>query len=365
MKLREQTNILIITPSLNPQDNISGISTVSKLLIKENKKHHYIPFIVGKKDKEKRGLLWLMSFVFRPFRLLFVRNRQIDLVHFNISFEPKSLIRDIILFMALLIRSIPVVLHIHGGRFMNQKAGAFKSIIGVLLLKSKQIIVLSDIEKSFLQETYPEIEKGKIHIVPNAISLPELKLEDKNFESKMTILYLGRIDRAKGLEKIAVSLNSLTKKGVDFIFYLCGVGPDKKWFLSQFKKETMDNLSDMGLILGEDKAQILKQSHIYLLPSDYEGLPLSLLESMSNFVVPIVTPVGSIPEVVNTENGRIINSENQIVANLKELDSNRVLLKKIAENARLTIEKGYSITQFIAKINAIYETVIFPDCESH
>lgn len=351
-------NILITAPSLNPQENVSGISTVASLLLKENSECQYKPFVVGKKDNEKRTISWIFKLLVKPIRLFFFQIGHIDLVHFNTAFEPKALIRDSLLFCVLLLRFVPLVLHIHGGRYMNRSAGMYRPIIKFLLKRSDKIIVLSELEKSYLLSNYPDSRANKIWVVSNAISLPSICVTEKDFSSNLILLFLGRIDKSKGLQKIADALKVIKEKGIPFIFYLCGVGPDKEWLMSYLSDSLLqENVVDKGVVYGDEKSELLKRSTIYLLPSDFEGLPLSLLESMGYYVVPIVSPVGSIPDVVNKENGKIASTVDEIVEAVTELNSDREKLKSLACVSRKTIVDRYSSTRFVQLINEVYASL--------
>jgi glycosyltransferase involved in cell wall biosynthesis len=321
------------------------------------KEYQYVPFIVGKKDTEKRGFSWLLNQMSIFIRLC--RIKHIDLIHFNLGLEPRSLIRDIFLYRILLIKRIPVILHIHGGRYMNRQSEIFKYLIHYFLQKANVVIVLSNKEKSFLLANYPKVNIHKIEVIPNAIVIPKVSIEDKDFQSDLSILFLGRIDQAKGLDKIAMALMKLKNQRVPFTFYLCGVGPDKERFIHMLSPDLHTCIKDMGLVSGMQKQLVLQASHIYLLPSDFEGLPLSLLESMANFVVPMASPVGSIPIVVNEKNGRIVSSVEDIVKAICELNANRDLLRSLSEMSRKTIEKEYSVPQFIDCIKAINQVVLY------
>ena len=63
-----------------------------------------------------------------------------------------------------------------------------------------------------------------------------------------------------------------------------------------------NNLDEMvkfvGWVSGDAKSKILSTTDILVLPSYYEGLPISVLEAMSYAMPVITTPVGGIPEVV-------------------------------------------------------------------
>lgn len=351
-------NILITTPSLDPKDNVSGISSVGRLLLQYNLDNNYIPFVLGKKDMERRGLYWFISLMKIPYRLFYViKNNSINFCHFNIGFEPRSLLRDILPYLILSYKSIPLCLHIHGGRYMSSIPTNFfiRRIITFLLNHAAQIIVLSEIEADFLKSHYLKDVK-RLHVVPNAVEIPSLL--DKNYQEPLTLLYLGRIDRKKGLRIIADALTELENRKQTFKFYLCGVGPDKEWFMSLFPDSVKHHIIDVGLVYGASKKEILKASHVFLLPSLFEGLPMALLESMSFSVVPVVSPVGSMPDVVKDDyNGFLVKEASEMVSAITKLNNDRFILQTFAQRARETVENRFSIKGYIKRINEIYSLI--------
>lgn len=351
-------DILITTPSLNPTDNVSGISSMVRLLMQYNTQYSYHPFILGKKDGEKRGLIWLFTLLKMPFSLYsFIRKNHIKIAHFNLGLEPPSLLRDIIPYMLLFNQRIPLCLHIHGGRYISSVPDNFllRWIIKTFLKKSSEIIVLSRVELNYLKSQYDFLDSKRIHIIPNAIEIPDIKVLSKDFSRPFNILYLGRIDRKKGLHIIADSLNELVQRGILFKFYLCGVGPDKDWFMSLLSERAVLSVVDQGLVFGKKKDEILKLAHLFLLPSSFEGLPMALLESMGYGVLPLVSPVGSMPDVVEDgKNGFLIENAKSIVSTILLLDQDRVKLEMMAQAARETMEDRFSIKNYVNKVNAVY-----------
>ena len=94
------------------------------------------------------------------------------------------------------------------------------------------------------------------------------------------------------------------------------------------------------------------------MPTYFEGLPMSLLECMSYGVVPVITPVGSIPEVVvDGNNGLFIKVKNtdSIVDAISKINSDRNLLNRLSVNARNTIFSKFSTQQYINQLNRIYQ----------
>src|SRR5215204_3248562 len=93
--------VLITSPSLDEQENVSGISTmISDIIDRGNGK--FAHFAAGRKDGAKIGLNWLLTQI----KLPFVFRRAIsqakpDVIHINTSFEPRSIVRDLVLAKAV------------------------------------------------------------------------------------------------------------------------------------------------------------------------------------------------------------------------------------------------------------------------
>ena len=353
-----KTHVLILSPSLKIEDNVSGISSITKTLIDLNDEVQYTSFIVGKKDSQKRNLIWFLQLIILPFRFIYtLLKNHIDKIHFNIGFEPLSLYRDFLLFIIAKIFKTPIILHIHGGRFVLKRAKSLMiyHIIKYMINSSDKIITLSTAEEKALKNNYSFSGKD-IMILPNSVYFSKpIELNSKNFNNTITILFLGRIDLNKGLDTIINVSKLLEFHNIDFRFIVCGDGPQKNDFLKKCFSLIGEKLNYKGIVYGEIKYDILNQSHIFLLPSRFEGLPMSLLETMFSYIVPIVSPVGAIPEIITSNyNGFLTSNISKIEITIKELNNNRDLLKKIATNAANSIRNNYSIQQYIKKLNNIY-----------
>jgi glycosyltransferase involved in cell wall biosynthesis len=107
--------------------------------------------------------------------------------------------------------------------------------------------------------------------------------------------------------------------------------------------------------------QALNSADVFLMPSRYEGLPLSLLEAMAAGCVPIVSNRGSIPTVVDDgHNGFLVEPGDitQIVGKLKFLLSEgEAGWIQLRQAARQTVIQGYDLAQYSKKLEAIYADV--------
>lgn len=356
------SRIIITSPSINTADNISGISNFTKLLIESNHDFKYIHFKRGKKDYQKRRIVWLLKqskIIFNFLKTLII-NKDIGIVHINMPLEKYAILRDTIFVLMSACFRKKIIVHFHGGKYnMNEKTPFYlKIFIKLTILLSNQIITLSSSEKKFLVAFY-KVDSTQIINLYNAVKL-ENSLEPKSFNIIPTILYLGRIDKNKGLREIILSLKLLNDK-LDFKFIIAGDGPEKNNFINECKKQFPDKYEYLGVISGGLKQRVLNKSNIFLMPSYYEGLPYALLEAMSYGLIPIVTPVGAIPEIIEDRiNGLIvpIHDYKIIAQRIIEVINNPRRMQEISENAYNSIKINFSLNDYITNLNKIYSRLI-------
>jgi glycosyltransferase involved in cell wall biosynthesis len=352
--------VIITAPSTNVKHNVSGISAHTRLLIQANSLVDYRHFIVGKRDhqiRDARLFFHQFFFIFSFFNFL-ILNRDCKIVHINIPLERFSLIKNFILTLVAKGFLKRVIIHLRGGVYSNSAKIPFFLLI-ILRLTSKladHIITLGNNEKVMLIKQINTTSK-KVTSLPNMTFFP-LNLPEKS-DKEFNIIFLGRIDKDKGLDVLFNTL-LLLKSEIDFKFFVAGTGPDADDFLSKCKNDLLYNFEYLGVLDNEAKSQILAKCHLFILPSLYEGLPNALLESMAFGLVPLVTAVGSIPELIQNDiNGIFIDGKSPIEISkiIMKLKYNKRIFERISLNARNTIFENYNIDNYILKINQIYKFV--------
>src|SRR5690554_3474764 len=272
--------IIITCPSLDSDKNISGISSVTKFIIKNNNEYAYTHFELGKTDYEVRDLSWFFRNVkaWLDWFWLMINQRNI-LVHFNMSLTMRSVLRDLPLLIFTQISGKPLIIHVHGGDFLESRVPPWWiSLLLKMCFSTKHLkIVLSETEKKLLISRFNAKE---VHVLPNCIDLTDARkfVGEKKVTLPLKIIYLGRIDINKGLDYILSALERLNSKMPgSFIFTIAGTGPDKDRYLSKFSERLGSSFRYAGVVRGKIKSDLLRDSHVFLLPSLYEGLPIALL----------------------------------------------------------------------------------------
>jgi glycosyltransferase involved in cell wall biosynthesis len=120
-----------------------------------------------------------------------------------------------------------------------------------------------------------------------------------NLESKknniFTMIAVGRLDPIKGFDRL---IEQVSKLDFDFVLNIIGEGSQKAKLQELISSK---NLEKKVLLLGfkDDIPQYLVNSHLQVISSLTEGLPLTLLEGILNSSLIISTPVGGIVEVLD------------------------------------------------------------------
>ncbi|MBE5825498.1 MAG: glycosyltransferase family 4 protein [Butyrivibrio sp.] len=181
---------------------------------------------------------------------------------------------------------IRTIATIHGLDWQRSKWGGFATKILKLGEKmaaryADEIIVLSLNVQQYFKDTY---NRETIYI-PNGVTSTEFREPDiitKKFglEKDKYILYLGRIVPEKG---IIYLLEAFSKVKTDMKLVIAGGSSHTDDYWNEVKKLTKEDPRVIltGFVQGNLFSELYSNTYMYVLPSDLEGMPISLLEAMS------------------------------------------------------------------------------------
>ena len=242
---------------------------------------------------DKKGLAAMTSSFFGALKCAFCRY---DIVHFHAE-GPCAMLWLPKLFGKRCIATV------HGLDHQRAKWGNFASKYIMLGEKTAvkyadEIIVLSKGVEQYFADTY----NRKTVFIPNGVSRPNIRKPDLikskfGLDKNEYILYLGRIVPEKGLRYLISAFKNVnTSKRL----VIAGGASDTDEFLNELKELAGDDerIIFTGFVYGQLLEELYSNAYVYTLPSDLEGMPLSLLEAMSYSNCCLVSSIAECADVV-------------------------------------------------------------------
>ena len=214
------------------------------------------------------------------------------------------------------------------------------------------------VSNSVMEELPAKVKKRSSVVLNGVVDIGVNGKPIDNF-GRLKICFVGRFVDSKGVMRLLRAFFQLRVASVDVELVLAGTGPlesDARNFV------LTHNLSDCVTFAGyvENPADIYNQCHICVLPSMYEGLPLSLLEAMSASCALVAHDIPGVRIVLSHEvNGLFAEATDESLADtLQRLVVDRVLLSKLRSKARCDYLDKWQIGRMAIETESIYRKVI-------
>ena len=214
-----------------------------------------------------------------------------------------------------------------------------------------KIILTSNQDKKFIEDNF-KTPSSKIEVTPNYIDVDLFKPLNIPKE-KNRIIFIGRLEEEKNLFDLIEAIANLPAKLI-----LIGSGSLKEK-LEGFVLKKKANIEFKGNIPNQKLPEELNKSEVFILPSFYEGCPKTLLEAMSCGLPCIGTNVEGIKEIIqHKKNGYLCELDHESIRKaIIEVLEDKILQKKISQNARKTILEKFSFEKILEKEKNIYENL--------
>ena len=285
----------------------------------------------------------------------FLFHDRADVVHVHTSHYNSFYLSAFYVFVASVVWQRPVVCHIHGSSFDAFVASASPPVAllqRAVFAACERVVVLSEYWEGALAS---RVDAQKLVVLPNAI---DPGAYDPAFDaSPPHLAFVSNHIERKGIRELTEAVANLYDAGLEFDVTIAGTGP-----LSHYASELADDydrVSYLGYISEADKRALLSQSTIYALPTYAEGLPIALLEAMAGGNALVSTRVGSIPDVVDEENGRLIDAGDATALEtaLERLITDPDTVEAMARRNRALVEQTYSWDRASTRLTALYADI--------
>lgn len=254
-----------------------------------------------------------------------------------------------------------VIVTIHGLDWQREK---WKAGFGAKFIRqgernavkyADEIIVLSKGVQDYFEKTYGR----KTVFIPNGVNRPkkqkaELITEKYGLEKDSYILFLGRLVPEKGIKYL---IEAFKQVETDKELVIAGGSSDTSEFENEMKELAKEDKRILftGFVQGQELEELYSNAYVYVLPSDLEGMPLSLLEAMSYGNCCLVS---DIPECVDVVEDKALifqkSDVNSLYTKLVDICCNSSKVQSFKRTAEVFVCNKYSWNKIVKDTCCLY-----------
>ncbi len=264
------------------------------------------------------------------------------------------------------VKSIPCVETIHNeyGFFSTGQRIAYS----ILSMFVNRCIAVSQEVKEYSAKTFFFLSHGKITVVHNGVDTVRFRpLPDKSVvrtslglgHEDFVIGFIGRLEEQKGIRYLLESAKELNASYSHLKFVIAGEGTLRRDLEEMTASLGLHNVIFLGY--RRDTPELYNAFDVFVLPSLYEGFPMSVIEAMASGCAVIATRTGGTGEAIDNEiTGMLIEvKQAQSITNaLKTLISNPRAGVEMGIKGREKVLKDFSVDAMIFRTEKVYADLI-------
>jgi len=257
-------------------------------------------------------------------------------------------------YAALASRNIPIVHTVHNQAaqeavFLDQQIGKYLFRRG----KAQPVALTREVRQSIV--ALYGLPEAKIPIITNGIDLSRCgEKSDYALHYPVELLHVGRFFPQKNHEALVQAAAILKKRGCNARIRCCGDGPLMEDMQSQVQAA---GLSGQIVFEGvcDDILDRMARADIFLLPSKWEGMPMTVIEAMGTGLPIVASRVGGVPDMVTDgESGLLIPPTAEALAQaIERLVKDEALRERLGTQARQEARR-FSIEAMAQGYEALY-----------
>lgn len=235
---------------------------------------------------------------------------------------------------------------------------------------ASRVIAVSESVRRYLLDK-EDLSEAKVAMIPNGVDTEEFQVpsREENAIARAKLLLpedcfiiggVGRLVTQKNFKAFLEVASKVIVKNPKVIFLLAGTGPLE----NELRKYAHAlGLSKAVRFLGHvsDRAALYHSLDALLMPSDFEGTPMVLLEAMASGLPVVASAVDGIAEVCSDGVDALLIPPRDVAgyaAELERLIADAALRERIGANARQKILARYEICSLVRRIENLYEEIL-------
>jgi glycosyltransferase involved in cell wall biosynthesis len=239
------------------------------------------------------------------------------------------------------------VLNPVGGHFImfHNKNKLNKFLVPIALNIPNAIIAGTSFWFKYFKENFPKVN---LIDIPNPVHFKERNDGTKENRKEYVLTYLARVEKDKGIYTFIESAKLLIGEKKKCTFIIAGIGSELENVKEMIHADHhISGFFDIyGFVEEFEKNRIFSITDFYILPTEFEVLPISILEAMSYGNVVVSTNVGGIPDaIIHGETGFLVepNNHHDIKNLVLMLIENPELKNLVSSNAIKHVKEKYEL----------------------
>ncbi|MDB9250753.1 glycosyltransferase family 4 protein [Halorubrum ezzemoulense] len=317
---------------------ILNTTILSKIMFLEHPVYHAYCLHLGKQIMEAIG-----------------KEGEIDLIHAHFATESRLSVT-----YAAAYHDIPCTVTAHAYEVFS--APSVRRLQRVCT-RFDHVIVPSEYNKRYLREEIGV--ETDMTVVPATTSVDKFEPSDDCVPGRL--LTVARLVEKKGHEYAIDAVAELVNQGYDVEYHIVGTGEREGFLRNRVREHGIeDHVEFLGHVSDKRLIDELHDAELFVLPcvitpnGDRDITPVALREAMATETACVSTKISAIPEVITDEHdGYLVEPrdsdalQNAVVALLNDTEERR----KLAKNARQTVETKFDISNSVDKLEDIFAKV--------
>lgn len=354
--------VIIITPPLNASGGIGRLTSYLQAALAEK---NVVATVLDSRGASPTPWLSICAVSVATARLIITRFRRRgpDVVHVNVATRG-SVVRKCWFILVVKALRLPLVIQLHSGLFPGFYASLcplVQRLISAIFRQADAVLVLSQCWADYSREVL-RIERSRIHVAPCGVPGPPRTWDRSSAqcEKPFSVLFLGRLGKAKGAPTLVSALARLEAERVDWRAVIAGDGNASGLLSVAGSKNIAHKIDFPGWVESALVPQLLAQADVLVLPSEAEGLPVAVLEAFAWGLPVVATAVGSLSDILDSGvNGLVVppNDDKSLAAALVTLARDPTLRSRLGACAQRCWALNYSVDKCTANLVTIWSGV--------
>ena len=277
-----------------------------------------------------------------------------DLIHVHVLTR-----LGVIAWIQKILHKTPYIITEHWSRYLpgNDFSGFLRKAACKLVVRNARTVTTVTENLATAMKNHG-LKNDNYVVLPNVVNLDMFHINQKCTDAinhVPTIIHISCFeDKSKNISGLLESLKIIDDKGIDFQCKLIGEGMDLDLMKEKAKElQLINKVSFTGLLQGQALADELSSGDFLVLSSNYENMPVVILEALASGLPVVSTNVGGIKEMIDDTKGILVeprNKETLAEAMIKMIETHKNYDANYLRNS--VIEKyGYeSVGRFLSKL---------------